>query len=58
MVEERAIEIKKGKIKRELSKENPNQKIIERLEDSIKRHKKIALHKRYRRMKSKRKWKK
>lgn len=57
MVEERVIEIKKNKLKKELSKENPDKKIIRRLEDSIKRHKKIALHRRHRRIKNKRKWK-
>ena len=34
------VEIKKEKLKYEMSKDKPNYKIIKRLKDSIKRHKK------------------
>ena len=36
----RVIDIKKRKLKEELSKEKPDRKIVERLEESINRHKK------------------
>jgi len=36
----KVIEIKKRKLKKELSKENPNKQIVKRLKESINRHKK------------------
>ncbi len=50
-----AIEIKKRKLKEELSSENPDKQIVRRLKESIKRHKGISKHVKYRRIKNRRK---
>lgn len=54
MVEKSAIEIKKKKLKEELSKEHPNKRVVQRLEESIKRHKSIGKWKKQKRIKNKR----
>ena len=50
-----AIEIKREKLCKELRRKKPNMKIVNRLEESIKRHKSIARSVRNKREKSKRK---
>jgi len=54
MGEAEIINLKKRKLKEELSKENPDKKVIKRLEESIERHKEIAKHSQYRRRKNRR----
>ncbi len=54
MGEAEVINLKKKVLKEELARESPDKNKIERLKESIGRHKRIAKHVKYRRIKNRR----